>query len=336
VMEFAVVAAGSLLTALLGFHDSLLGAGGEVVVSSVSVAPFTSIVDVEQLRARLRGVELEERVYAVVRVGGATALLVGLPSGALEGVAGRSACGPCAGCVLAGEDLARELGIEPPATIVVHSPYTSLPYPLRVCGLAGRPYSWMLVSDLSTARSVRGLSEGQASVVVVHSNGSAGAVLEALGAQGRGLGERVVLAVRSAGGNLTAKLYRTYAGEALDRLGVPEQILQAIVVAVCAAISASAATLGGFLLHARRREVEVLRAVGVSARAVKASLAALALAYSLLGALLSYLLLPLLPLRPRLLGFELTPQPSPLVLAAGVLLVWLSTSLGLARGWAGG
>ncbi len=340
VMELAVIASGSLLVGVQGFYDSILDAGGPgtVVVASVSLAPFTSIVSVDQLQNRLRsvsGVELEERVYALVRVKDSSVILVGLEDDPLRRVASASGCGPCVGCVFVGEELARMLGLTPGVDAVAYSPYTSLPYILRVCGFAkGWPYSWMLLSDLATARSIRGLSGSQASVVIVRSPGGVGAVLDALGvgSYGRSIGERVVLAVRSAGGNFTARLYSAYAGEALERLGVPEEVFYAVVVAVCAVLAVSASMLGGFLLGARAREAAVLRFSGVSARALKASLVAVLLVYSLLGGLVSSIVLPLVPLRLRLLGFAVGLTPTPLVLAAGVLLVWGFASAGVVRG----
>lgn len=153
-----------------------------------------------------------------------------------------------------------------------------------------------------------------------------------VGSYGRSIGERVVLAVRSAGGNFTARLYSAYAGEALERLGVPEEVFYAVVVAVCAVLAVSASMLGGFLLGARAREAAVLRFSGVSARALKASLVAVLLVYSLLGGLVSSIVLPLVPLRLRLLGFAVGLTPTPLVLAAGVLLVWGFASAGVVRG----
>jgi len=338
-MELAVIASGSLLFGVYGFYDSIVDAGspGAVVVTSISLAPFTSVVNVGQLRERLRsvpGVEIEERVYALVRLRNSTVILVGLGEEALKSVSS-SASSARQGCLLIGEDLARELGVREGVEVLVYSPYTSLPYVLRVCGLAsGWPYSWMLVSDLTTARFIRGFGSSQASVAVIRSERGAAAVLEALGSgpYGKGVGERVVLAVRSAGGNFSAKLYSAYAGEALDRLGVPVEVFQALVVAVCATLAVSALMLGGFVLAARAREFAVLRYTGVSSRSLKAGLVAVLLAYAALGGVLAGLILCYAPLGLRLFGFVVRPAPSPMVLAAGVVLVWVFASAGVLGG----
>jgi len=329
VMELVVISSGSLLLEVHGFYDSIIGDGRSIVVSSASVAPFTSIVDVGQLHKRLENVEVEaeERVYAVVRLRNNTALLAGLDEKVLEQL---SFSRPCEGCVLVGEELSHELGIVPGMDIVAYSPYTSLPYVLHVCGLAkGWPYSSMLVSDLATARSIRGLSDSQASVVVLR--GDTRTVLDALGVSSyrRSIEERVFLAITSAGRNLSARIYSAYAGEVLDRLSIPEEVFYAVFLAVCTSLSVSASALGGFLLHARSREIEVLRIAGISFRAVKCSLIAIMLLHSLLSLILSCLILPLVPIKLRILGFWLGIHPSPVALAAGLLL-WVFASLSVA------
>ncbi|QOJ79293.1 hypothetical protein IG193_02180 [Infirmifilum lucidum] len=337
VMELAIIASGSLLLDVQNFYDSILDARGpSVVVTSISLAPFTSIVDVDQLRGKLKGVEgvaLEERVYALVKIQHSSAILVGLEDRELGKIA--SSDSREANCVFVGEDLAHKLGLAPGMDVVAYSPYTSLPYVLRICGFAGRqPYSWMLVSRLELARSLRGLRGSQASVVVVHSEGGAEAVLGALGISSarRSIGERIFLAVRSTGGNFSARLYSAYAGEVLERLGVPVEVFYAVVVTVCATLAVSASMLGGFVLSARARELAVLRLSGASSRALRASLILMLLAYSLLGGVLSSLVLSLLPLELQLLGFGMKLGPKPAGLVAGVVLVWGFASASIARG----
>jgi len=333
VMELVVVSSGSLILGVHDFYDSIIGDGNSIIVSSVSVAPFTSIVDVGQLQRRLENVEveLEERVYAVVRFGNNTALLVGLDEKMLREL---SSSKPCGGCVLVGEELAHELRISPETDIVVYSPYTSLPYVLHVWGLAkGWPYSRMLISDLAIARSIRGLSDSQSSIVILRFKGDAKTVLDALGVSsyGRSIEERVFLAVTSADRNLSGKLYSAYAGEVLDRLNIPEGVFYVVLLAVCISLSISASALGGFLLYARSKEIEILRISGISFRAIKCSLIVIMLFYSLLGGLLSCLILPLVPVKLRILGLELGLSPSPGALATGLLL-WIFASLSLAGG----
>ncbi len=333
------MASGSMLVDVQGFYDSILDVRNpeSVVITSVSLAPFTSIVSVDQVRERLKGlegVEVEERVYALVSVNNSSLILAGLVSKSLKKVVSTTDnCMLCSGCVFVGEDIARELNISPGMEIVVYSPYTSLPYILHVCGFArGWPYSWMLISNLATARTIRGMGEYQASVVIVRSSAGVEAVLNAVGLSPylKSVGERVILAIKSYGRNISVKIYSTYAGEALDRLGIPEAVFYATVIAICTALAVSASMLGGFIIGSRAREVAVLRMFGASSKDVKISLITITLIYTLLSSILSGLLLPIIPLRLTLLGIPISPTQSPAILAVGTLLIWAFTSIGIA------
>ncbi len=339
VMEFSVIASGSMLISIQGFYDSMMDVRGPnaVVITSVSLAPFTSIVSVDLIRERLRGIddiEIEERIYAVISIGNSSLVLTGLSNESLRRVVSGDRCRLCTGCIYVGEDIAQKLGISPGMEIVAYSPYTSLPYILHICGFArGWPYSWMFVSDLETARSVRGMEEHQASIIIIRSNKSMEKILGAIGLSPslRSISERAILAIRNYGGNISAKLYSAYGGEALDRIGIPEEIFYAIVIAICIALALSALTLGGFIARSRAREIAVLRISGASSRDIKISLITITLIYTLISSMLSYLLLPITPLRITLLGLPISPIPSHTTIAIGVLLIWIFTSISIMR-----
>jgi len=61
-------------------------------------------------------------------------------------------------------------------------------------------------------------------------------------------------------------------------------------------------------------------------------LVAVLLAYAALGGVLAGLILCYAPLGLRLFGFVVRPAPSPMVLAAGVVLVWVFASAGILGG----
>lgn len=162
-----------LLSGSAGAFLAAPGAGKDVVViSSGGRVPETGAVDLSQVMnaTRVPGVlAYSEEVFAPVESGGSVAVVRGVDFAAFSAmqpttVIAGSASSFGNGSALVGEALAREAGVEVGETVTLSGILANSTATLRVAGIvsAGPPFDTEVLTTLSTARALRGLSAGQA------------------------------------------------------------------------------------------------------------------------------------------------------------------------------
>ena len=170
------VAMSSTTLLLTGSANAFLAAPGAakdvVVISGGGKVPETGAVDLAQVMnaTRVPGVlAYSAEVYAPVESGGGVAVVLGVdyadfaamqPTALVAG----SASGFSNGTALVGEALASRAGLRVGETIGVSGILANSSATLRVGGIvsAGAPFDSEVLTTLSTARALRGLSAGQA------------------------------------------------------------------------------------------------------------------------------------------------------------------------------
>ncbi|MEZ0394004.1 MAG: hypothetical protein ABWK00_03020 [Desulfurococcaceae archaeon] len=354
VAAFAVATLSALLmgyseAAVLQPYNVASVNGALVVYQGSSSLVFTGVMPrevVEYLENGLRSSVVSPEVLALVYVGKRLAVARGVTSAffetvRVEVVEGSLELTPF--CALLGSSLSRELGSSPGEVIGVVSAFNGRTTYLKVCGIfaGGGPLDDELLVDAGVARFLRGLGEGQASIVrVLVGSSEDERLLEAL------------QPARGAGGTISAPLWLL---EQLARYnvtttarGIAVRGLEDLAALGRAALAASAAASlllsAASLLpiaasHAESMKplIDIMKVSGVGRRAAElfVALAASApVALGLLGALA--VAGPLARLaRPRLLlhavPFELDPLASCLYAALVVLAAALVSARIAAR-----
>lgn len=309
-----------------------------LVLSSYSLAPFTSRIDghaLEETLRRLTGVEkVVYEVLALVEYHGTDIVVRGVRGEDLVIVAGsykvlgRPFDDHCIGCVWPGSALARELGLHRGDVIVVYSPFTCSDYALRVEGVlhASGPLSYELVTNPATAMAIRGLGPGSTSIAIVFLDSLEGferAVrLLGLPAAEKSMVGRALLALRSHGGGVSASAYESYTSMLLSRVRLSRSLLLALQAAVTLLLGLGFYTLGQSLVLGSSEELELLHELGLPLRSARACITALALAHyaaaGLAAAAAAWRILP--GVRLGILHYRVGLVPDASILAASLAL----------------
>lgn len=317
--------------------DMVSPAGGPspyyVVITSYSVAPFTSVFRAGDVGERVSGIPgVEGVVYELltpVVINSSVYVLRGLDPVGLEvsagdyGVVGEGFRGDCIGCVWVGEGLAEELGLGINDTLVAGSPFASSDFVLRVAGVlkTGSVLRYELVTNTLTAEAVRGSGHGTASIAIVFADSpeAVKGVAEAFNISAAGVSvlERAFIALRLLGPKVRGFLTESLPSMYLSRFGIGRDAIAAVLAATAAALAAGLYLLGGTIIVHESPSLRLLWELGVPERVLRASTAALAEAFLLLGAgaawAASATALPMI--RFSVMGYATHPIPDPLMFA---------------------
>jgi len=300
-----------------------------LAISSYSLAPFTSVLDVRTVEKKLAGLAgIERVVYEVltpVVYGSCTYILRGLRKEDLEIVAGGySVVGEgfedtCLNCLWVGSGIAEELGLRPGDTVVLYSIFTSSSYVFTVRGVmySDSPLSREFVTTLTAAQAVRGVGPGQVSVVLVFASDSSTIrmIAESFGvsAERLSLVERGLLALRYAGGSVNVSVYRFLLDLFMSRLGLSRDVLTALQLAVAAITALGFYYVGAALIAGSSEELKLLNEQGLPIRSIRALTAILALLTIAAADAVCVLMLRAVSDRigVEVLGYRVTPRLDP-------------------------
>lgn len=297
--------------ATAGVIDSLYGLSEEmvtpssgpsqyyVVITSYSVAPFTSVVMERFIEERLAGVRgvvgVVYEVLAPVVLNGSVYILRGVDPADLSVVAGnysvvgRGFTSNCFGCVWVGESLARELRLGPNDTVILHSPLASSDFVLRVEGVlvTDSVLRYEFVTNVGMAEAVRGVGQSTYSLAVIFVDGpdSLARVAEAFNVSlaGRGLLERALLAIRFAGHRLKPYFLESLSDLYLSRFGLSRDLLASLLVATLAVLGVGFYVLGQAVTSYATGRLALLHELGLSTRYLRVCVAGLGVLLTVLG-----------------------------------------------------
>ncbi|ADI31972.1 hypothetical protein [Staphylothermus hellenicus] len=293
-----------------------------IVLSSYSLAPFTSIFDTGKIEDKLIKVGGVNRtvyeVLAIVRYDSSNIIIRGLRRNDLRVVAGEYEFigggfnDNCTNCVWVGISLAQRLGISVNDTIIVYSPFTSSDHILVVKGIINTegPLRYEFLTTLDTARTIRGSGPNTASIAIVFLNNREDmyrvAELFNIPASKTSLLEKALLALRYSGGEISARTYENLGNMFLSRLGLSRNLLFALLLAITLLLSLGFYFLGQSLITHDLDRLTILYEQGLPAYKIKLFITLYTLLYlSLAGlvvAIVSEALFPLI--RFNILGYE--------------------------------
>jgi len=344
----------------LGYLHSLYNLYGEIadplaapgyrtlVISGYSLAPFTSIVDVnyvEDLAKSLSGVKaVVYETLAVVYLNTSSVTVRGIRSEDLALltnytiISGVAIDGGCPFCAWVGSALAREYNISVGSLLTIYSPFTQSPFILRVRGIidAGDPYSHEIIVPLELGRAIRGIGGGQASlaVIILEPWADPSMVARALNMslERVSLLERIMIAVRYSGGKAVPSTYSSVSEPYLARLGLHRELFLTATISIAFLLSIGSYMLGRAPLTSNSEKLRVLYMQGLSPARIKGGVILLLQLYLAIAALFAWAAANYIAWAAGLhiLGYPLRLGAPGYDVIAAVLCVAIFTSLGAA------
>jgi len=316
-------------------------------LSSYSLAPFTSLLDVRTVEEKLAGLAGVERVvYEVltpVVYGSRIYILRGLRKEDLEIVAGGySIVGEdfedtCLNCLWVGSGIAEKLGLRLGDTVILYSIFTSSSYVFTVRGViySNSPLSHEFVTTLVAAQTVRGVGPGQVSVALVFALDSSAIrmIAKSFGvpAESLSLVERGLLALRYVGGAVNVSVYRFLPDLYMSRLGLGRDVLTALQLAVAVITALGFYYVGAALITGSSEELRLLNEQGMSTRSIRALTAILALLTIAAADAVCVLMLRAASdsIGVEVLGYRVTPRLDPALQALSTIPMLTAVMAGI-------
>ena len=334
--------------AFYNYHEMVFASlpANSVVVSSLAMAPFTSFIDAGKAKKVLENISgvkaILEEVIVLVIAEDKTIVIRGVDPGALELLAPGTRfvkgekIGNCIGCVWLSSGLAKELGKDVGDLVSVCSFFTRTCRPLLVRGIytGPPPFGYEALTNLWTARDLRGLHSDQASVllVVLEKGVDASIVLQKFNISVRetSLLARFFIALQHMGRMGAARLYLHASDLYLARLHVQREVLVLGALAIAFFASASSILVGRFFARRIHREAFVLRISGLEDASIRLSIIVLIALYAAIASIAGYFLARILYgfLGVKLFGYPVvlmanSPEIVLIVFAASLVLSML-------------
>jgi hypothetical protein len=271
------------------------------VVSSYSLAPFTSIVtynDVSRLLGNTTGYKVIYETLLLVKANNSLIVVRGINRSGLRSLAnynvieGKDLNDSCLFCAWIGEGLAEKLGLHIGDNILVYSFFNNAPVKLRVEGILGirGPYRYEAIVSLRTGQLLRGINDRSASIALI----IGGRIPGAANTRRQGLMEYAFIVLRHLGRKPSLTRYGSASSAYLSRIGVPREALAITIVALITLLSIGSYVIGSSLFHSNRPAWILLHDIGVPLSTVKIGLIILLTIYVLIDAIVSILLQPVI------------------------------------------
>jgi len=320
-----------------------------IIVSGISLAPFTSVVKVSAVSSAVRGSPaVQDVTYQVIvpaLLNGSGVIVRGIEPDFLrryfccDVIEGSNMCEDCLACAWVGSSLARSMKLRAGDVVTIYSIFSKSPYILEIKGVlkVPEPYDHELLVPYTLAQLLRGVSRDYASVaiVILRREASSREVLSRLVGAGEGeapeLFERVFVALKYAGREVRAEAFKHAADILIERIGMPRSSLVAIAMSLALISSVGCYVIGLVPSILSRERLSVLHEQGLSETKIRVSI----LLFGVVAATLGYITVKAcLPVLSTLLSIPILHHPVSLgsdpVLDAGVpAFVLLFYSIGV-------
>ncbi len=294
VLMFALAVTSGYVLSAYAFYDELVVprelSSRVVVVSGVSLAPFTSVVRVNAVSSAIsdspgvRDVVPEVLVPAVLN--GTGVIVRGVDPNFLkryvgyEVVEGRGMRGECLACAWVGSELARTLKLGAGDVVTIYSIFSKYPYILEVEGVLKlpEPYDHEVLVPYELGQLMRGVGRDYASVVLVvlREGADPREVLSKLAGARFGevpeLLERAFIALKYVGREVRAQVFKHAADILIERLGMPRSSLVATAISLALISSVGSYVIGLIPAVLSRDRLSVLHEQGLAKSRIKASI----------------------------------------------------------------
>ena len=316
VLLIALVLISGYVFGLYTFYDEIVVPenirGNTVVVTGFALAPFTSLIKVSTVASAISnssGVEaVSYEVITMAEVKGEGVIVRGTDLSFLKKyvgyrvIEGEDIRNNCYSCAWVGADLARDLGLRTGDVVVLYSVFSRTPFIFRVRGVLDipEPYRYEMIVPYVVGQLIRGVSGDAASVamIILKPGASADDVIAKVGvggAEGRlSLLERVFIALRYAGKEVSASLYSHASEVFVERIGIPRGALVAVVLAFVFIASVGSYVIGLMPFIVGKSELILLHEQGVGWVKIKLAVlllgaAVIAVSYAVAGVFASKL-----------------------------------------------
>lgn len=281
-----------LFTSLYNFHENLILIKSEgLVISSYAASPLTSVVSekyVNNLISGVEGVEVEPLVFSLAYVKGRTVVIRGVEEASIpdfyqdfkENIS----------CVLAGEGLAKELGLREGETLTLYSLFTKEPILVSVCGIKHLPslLNYELITSIELSRVIRGISNDYYSVVVLRADNlsvlSSISMKLGLSSSDATLLKKALLVLSYQGNALVHELHSNIPEAYMAKLGIHRDLVFTLSYAIATLVIISDLLIGEYVFRLSKRCVNILRFLGVPRKRIFATLALQVMTYVVLAA----------------------------------------------------
>ena len=312
-----------------------------LVVSGQAITPQTSIVDraeVEKIAKDLPGItRVEYQDLSIVIVKNKTTVVRGLEPGILEEITGQGNGGQL-GCAWPGKRAIKRLNLHQGEFFTAYSPMSHRSIIMKVCGetSAGWPLSDEIITTISVAGYLRGLSSSKASIAVLYFDTYENRN-KALSKLGVNPGERNLLAkalIALRYGYIPPKSLQGFANRLLGTLDLDKTVITGVLISLAFIVSAGLSYVGALAYSVEQDKLTVLHMLGLSLRRITISYMLLLFSVGLLGSLLGLVLAVKQAEHgiAQLLGYKVPAIYSGWELLIVALLPAITLSLGVLQG----
>ena len=312
-----------------------------LVVSGQAITPQTSIVDkakVEEIARSLSGVTgIEYQDLSIVLVNNKTVVIRGLESRALEEVTGHSN-GKILGCAWPGIRASKRLGLRRGEFFTVYSPLSHRSIVMKVCGetSAGWPLTDEIITTITVAGYLRGLSSSKASIAVLYfdtyKNRDKALLKLGIKPEERGLLAKALVALRY--GYIPPESLQEFTNRLLGTFNLDKTVITGLLIGLATVVSAGLGYVGALAYSVEYDKLAVLHILGLSRRRITMSYMLLLLGVGIPGSVLGLVLAVKQAEQGvvELLGYNVPAIYSGWELIAVALLSAITVSLGVLQG----
>lgn len=280
----------SFLQAIYNLYDEVAfpqhhNSSNIIVVSGYSMAPFTSIISIEDIEKCLTNTSGVKRivyeVLSIVNTSNSTVVVRGISRDDLRYlvnysiVEGSDLIDECMHCVWISEELANRYNIDIGDYIIVHSLFTSSPYILEVKGILDLdgPYSHELIVPIELGRAIRGIGDDKASIAII----SLDQYIDKSIILGRfnvasekvSLFERALIVLKYSGGRYSPTIYSSATEFYMARLGLHRDVFLIVSISIIFLMAMSSYIIGDMIVLTNRDNLSILYIIGLSKCKIK-------------------------------------------------------------------
>ncbi|RLG80052.1 MAG: hypothetical protein DRO40_11780 [Thermoprotei archaeon] len=257
-----------------------------VVVSGYSMAPFTSVINVDSVEDRLKDIKGVKRivfeVLSIASINGSSIVVRGLTHNDLEYlvdyevVMGDDFSDNCMYCVWISRELANRYGLGVGDYVTVYSLFTSSPYVLRVRGILDldEPYSYELIVPMGLARVIRGIGENKASIAIVSLEPGVdkSVVLKSFRVSTEKIGqvEKALIALKYSKEEISSSAYSSAAEFYMARLGLHRDVFLVVSISITILMTMGSYIVGNMIVLVNRDNLSILYTIGLPKYRIKA------------------------------------------------------------------
>ncbi len=259
-------------------YPSIFRSGNNVVISSYSIAPFTSSIDPNKITSLLNSIntnynDIKYEVLTIVELGHDYVLLRGLDNKDIDflmrkyNMSTGKNISNCMNCVWIGVKIASKYRLKAGDTIKIYSPFSSSEYILVINGIINTNsiIDNEIITNIKLARIIRGFNHRVVSAIIIsfEDENTRNYFLKKLNISSNFL-EKAIIAVQYSKKKISFEAYSTISGMFLRKVGISREIIYAAVILIIIVVSIGLVIAGKYIGITAYNNIITLRYIGVS------------------------------------------------------------------------